>query len=334
MLFRVSYLAKRNFSFFYSNDKIKENLKQTNYPRDMIGYGQLPPDPKWPKNSRLAVQFVINYEEGGENCTLHGDATSEAYLSDLVGTAPLLDTRNLPVESLYEYGSRAGFWRLYRVFTERKIPVTVFGVAMALERNPAAVNAILNADWEIASHGYRWIDYAHFKEEVEQEHLLKAIEIQTRITGCRPFGWYTGRVSANTRKLIIEEGKFLYDSDNYADDLPYWVYENDKPHLVIPYTLDNNDIRFVTQGLPTNEHFFTYLKDSFDLLYAEGATTPKMMSIGLHCRLIGKAGRIGALTKFLDYLTKFDDIWICKRIDIAKHWHKNHKSLIKGPIAQ
>ena len=314
MLFRFSYLAKRSFSSFYSNDKIKENPKQASYPRNMIGYGQFPPDPKWQKNSRLAVQFVINYEEGGENCILHGDTMSEAYLSDLIGTTPLPNTRNLPVESLYEYGSRAGFWRLYRLFTERKIPVTVFGVAMALERNPEAVNAMLNADWEIASHGYRWIDYAHFKEEAEQEHLLKAIEIQTRITGTRPFGWYTGRASANTRKLIIEEGNFLYDSDSYADDLPYWVSENDKQHLVIPYTLDNNDMRFVTQGLPTSEHFFTYLKDSFDLLYAEGATTPKMMSIGLHCRLIGRAGRIGALTRFLDYVTKFDDIWICKRI--------------------
>jgi len=295
------------------------------YPRDMVGYAGRPPDPKWPGNARLAVQFVVNYEEGGENCILHGDAASEAFLSEIVGAQPWPGQRHLNMESIYEYGSRAGFWRLHRLFTERNLPVTVYGVAMALERNPAAVQAMLDADWEIASHGYRWIEYANMPEAEERAHLQKAVEIHTRVTGSRPLGWYTGRCSVNTRRLVVEEGGFLYDADSYADDLPYWVTEHGRPHLVVPYTLDANDMRFATsQGFNSGDQFFAYLRDSFDLLYAEGATAPKMMSVGLHCRLVGRPGRAAALARFLDHVTAHRDAWVCRRIDIARHWHKNH----------
>ena len=297
------------------------------YPRDMIGYGRQTPDPQWPGNARIAVQFVVNYEEGGENCILHGDKASEAFLSEIVGAPALEGVRHMNMESIYEYGSRAGFWRLHRLFTGRDIPVTVFGVAMALERNPDAVAGMLEADWEIASHGYRWIDYQYISEAEEREHLAHAIEIHTRVTGSRPLGWYTGRTSPDTRQLVLEDGGFLYDTDSYADDLPYWVEElNDKPHLVIPYTLDANDMRFATnQGFNSGDQFFTYLKDTFDTLYAEGETAPKMMSVGLHCRLAGRPGRAAALARFLDYVQSQDRVWICRRLDIARHWHEHHR---------
>ena len=297
------------------------------YPRDMIGYGRQTPDPQWPGNARIAVQFVVNYEEGGENCILHGDKASEAFLSEIVGAPALEGVRHMNMESIYEYGSRAGFWRLHRLFTGRGIPVTVFGVAMALERNPDAVAGMLEADWEIASHGYRWIDYQYISEAEEREHLVHAIEIHTRVTGSRPLGWYTGRTSPDTRQLVLEDGGFLYDTDSYADDLPYWVEGlNDKPHLVIPYTLDANDMRFATnQGFNSGDQFFTYLKDTFDTLYAEGETAPKMMSVGLHCRLAGRPGRAAALARFLDYVQSQDRVWICRRLDIARHWHEHHR---------
>ena len=297
-----------------------------NYPRDMIGYGQYPPNPKWPDKARVAVQFVINYEEGGENCILHGDTASETFLSEIIGAVPFQDARHMSMESIYEYGSRAGFWRLHRLFTRFKIPVTIFGVAMALERNQEAVEAMLKADWEIASHGYRWIDYKNIPEEIELEHIEKAISIHTSLTGNRPLGWYTGRTSANTQRLIQEVGGFLYDADSYADDLPYWVKTPaGKPHLVVPYTLDTNDMRFASpQGFNSGEQFFNYLRDAFDVLYAEGETYPKMMSIGLHCRLVGRPGRIASLEKFFAHLNSHSEVWICRRIDIAKHWYKNH----------
>ena len=292
----------------------------------MLGYGQYPPNPEWPEKARVAVQFVINYEEGGENCILHGDPASETFLSEIIGAVPFQDARHMSMESIYEYGSRAGFWRLHRLFTRFKIPVTIFGVAMALERNQEAVEAMLKADWEIASHGYRWIDYKNIPEEIELEHIEKAISIHTSLTGNRPLGWYTGRTSANTQRLIQEEGGFLYDADSYADDLPYWVKTPaGKPHLVVPYTLDTNDMRFASpQGFNSGEQFFNYLRDAFDVLYAEGETYPKMMSIGLHCRLVGRPGRIASLEKFFAHLNSHSEVWICRRIDIAKHWYKNH----------
>lgn len=298
----------------------------TSYPRNMIGYGQTPPNPNWHQQAKIAVQFVINYEEGGETCTLHGDQTSETFLSEIVGAIPLHGLRHMNMESCYEYGSRAGFWRLYRMFTQRHIPVTIYGVAMALERNLEAVAAMLEADWEIATHGYRWIDYKYFSATAEREHLKTAIAIHTKVTGSRPLGCYIGRTSQHSRQLIVEEGGFLYDSDSYSDDLPYWDYDYGKPHLVIPYTLDNNDMRFATaQGFNCGDQFFTYLKDAFDLLYAEGETAPKMMSIGLHCRLVGRPGRAAALARFLDYIQQHEKVWLCRRIDIAKHWHQQHQ---------
>ena len=296
------------------------------YPRDLVGYGSTPPDPQWPNQARIAVQFVINYEEGGENCILHGDDAAEAFLSEIIGAEPLMGARHMNIESIYEYGSRAGFWRLQRIFTERSIPVTVYGIAMALERNPEAVTAMVAADWEIASHGYRWIDYKDFQSKAERQHLQAAIAIHTRVTGSRPLGWYTGRNSPNTRRLVVEEGGFLYDADSYADDLPYWIHDYGKPHLVIPYTLDNNDMRFATnQGFNSGDQFFSYLRDAFDVLYAEGETAPKMMSVGLHCRLVGRPGRSAALSRFLDYIQKHSGVWLCRRVDIARHWHEYHK---------
>jgi len=295
------------------------------YPRDLIGYGPTPPHPHWPGNARIAVQFVVNYEEGGENCLLHGDEASEAFLSEIVGAAPWPGQRHMNMESIYEYGSRAGFWRLWRLFTVRNIPVTVFAVAMALQRNPQAVGAMQDADWEIASHGLRWIEYKDFSRDAERRHLNEAIRIHTEATGKRPDGWYLGRCSAHTRDLVMEEGGFLYDADSYADDLPYWVAGSEKPHLVIPYSLDANDMRFATaQGFNAGDQFFTYLKDTFDMLYDEGETAPKMMSVGLHCRLAGRPGRAAALARFLDYVASHDDAWLCRRIDIARHWHAHH----------
>lgn len=298
----------------------------SNYPRDLVGYGQTPPHPQWPNQAKIAVQFVINYEEGGENCILHGDPASEAFLSEMIGAEPLLGVRNLSMESIYEYGSRAGFWRLHRLFTQRHIPLTVYAVAMALQRHPEAAKAMVSAGWEIASHGYRWIDYQYVSEEMERSHILKAIEIHTEMTGDRPLGFYQGRLSPNTRRLVVEEGGFLYDADSYADDLPYWDDDYGEPHLVIPYTLDTNDMRFAThQGFNSGDQFFTYLKDAFDMLYAEGETAPKMMSVGLHCRLSGRPGRATAIARFLDYVQSHDRVWLCRRVDIARHWHMHHK---------
>jgi putative urate catabolism protein len=270
---------------------------------------------------------VINYEEGAENCILHGDPASETFLSEIIGAPPFVGARHMSMESLYEYGSRAGFWRLHRLFTSRNIPVTIFGVAMALERNPDAVEAMLKADWEIASHGYRWIDYKDIPEDIEREHIDKAIEIHTRVTGNRPLGWYTGRTSVNTQRLVQEAGGFLYDADSYADDLPYWVETPvGETHLVVPYTLDTNDMRFAAaQGFNSGEQFFCYLRDAFDVLYAEGEATPKMLSIGLHCRIIGRPGRIASLENFIAHVQSHADVWLCRRIDIAQHWHKNHQ---------
>lgn len=298
----------------------------SSYPRDMVGYGRKPPHPQWPDDARIAVQFVINYEEGSENCILHGDIASESFLSEIVGAQPLAGVRHMNMESIYEYGSRAGFWRLHRMFSDRQIPVTVYGVAMALARNPEAVAAMLAANWEIASHGWRWIDYQYVGEEAEREHLEKAIAIHTQVTGSRPLGWYTGRTSPHSRRLVVEAGGFLYDADSYADDLPYWVHDYGKPHLVIPYTLDNNDMRFATnQGFNSGDQFFAYLRDAFDVLYAEGDTAPKMMSVGLHCRLAGRPGRAAALARFLDYVKQHQQVWLCRRIDIAQHWHTHHQ---------
>jgi putative urate catabolism protein len=296
------------------------------YPRDMVGYGRDAPDPEWPGGARLALQFVINYEEGGERSILHGDESSEAFLSEIVGAEPWPGERHPNMESLYEYGSRAGFWRLWRLFTSRHLPVTVYGVTMALARNPEAVAAMVEADWEIASHGLRWIDYAGFSEAEERRHLQEAIRLHEEVTGARPLGWYTGRTSINTRRLVMEEGGFLYDADSYADDLPYWVSGPNGPHLVIPYTLDANDMRFATpQGFNSGDQFFAYLRDSFDLLYAEGESAPKMLSVGLHCRLAGRPGRAAALARFLDYAQGYDRVWFCRRIDIARHWHAHHR---------
>ncbi|MEQ8698129.1 MAG: allantoinase PuuE [Bauldia litoralis] len=297
------------------------------YPRDMIGYGRNPPDPQWPDDARVAVQFVVNYEEGGENNILHGDAASEAFLSEIVGAAAWPDQRHMNMESIYEYGSRAGFWRLWRMFSGRNIPVTVYGVATALARNPQAVAAMKEANWEIASHGLKWIDYKDYSEADERDHMRQAIAIHAETTGERPLGWYTGRSSIHSIKLAAEEGGLLYSSDSYADDLPYWIEGPTGPFLIILYTLDANDMRFATpQGFNSGDQFFAYLKDSFDTLYAEGeAGAPKMMSVGLHCRLAGRPGRAAALARFLDYVAEKDRVWLPRRIDIAWHWHAHHR---------
>ena len=294
--------------------------------RDIIGYGAKELKVVWPNNARIAVQIVLNYEEGAESCVLNGDKNSEVFLSEIIDAKPIKG-RHINMESLYEYGSRAGFWRLHKLFQEKKIPITVFGVGMALEKNPEICKAIKEAGYEVASHGWRWIDYQNIKKSEEKKHMKLAVQTHKRIFGVRPNGWYTGRCSPNTRDLVMEDGGFLYDSDSYSDDLPYWENRNKKKQLIIPYTLDNNDMRFTTnQGFNTGDHFFTYLKDSFDTLYEEGKTSPKMMSVGLHCRLIGKPGRIQSLKKFLDYVLKHEDVWLCKRIDIAKHWIKNYSN--------
>ncbi|MCB1486042.1 MAG: allantoinase PuuE [Bauldia sp.] len=297
------------------------------YPRDMIGYGRNPPDPKWPDGARVAVQFVVNYEEGGENNILHGDAASEAFLSEIVGAAAWPGMRHMNMESIYEYGSRAGFWRLWRMFTGRNIPVTVYGVATALARNPEAVAAMKEANWEIASHGLKWIEYRDYDEDDEREHMRQAIAIHTEVTGERPLGWYTGRSSIHSIRLAAEEGGFLYSADVYSDDLPYWIDGPNGPFLMIPYTLDTNDMRFATpQGFNSGDQFFAYLRDAFDTLYAEGeAGSPKMMSVGLHCRLAGRPGRAAALARFLDYVGSKEKVWLPRRIDIAWHWHAHHQ---------
>ena len=302
-------------------------MTDSDYPRDLIGYAGKPPEVQWPGKARIAVQFVINYEEGGENNILHGDEASEKFLSEIVGAEAIPDMRHMNMESIYEYGSRAGFWRLHRLFTEREFPVTVYGVAMALQRNPQAVEAMLQANWEIATHGYRWIDYQHMPIDEERAHLQQAVEIHTAATGSRPTGAYIGRTSPNSIRLIAEEGGFTYCSDTYADDLPYWCHDYDQPQLMVPYTLDANDMRFATpQGFNAGDQFYNYLKDSFDLLYEEGDSHPKMMSVGLHCRLVGRPGRAQALRKFLDYLQTRQHVWVAKRIDIAQHWIETQSS--------
>jgi putative urate catabolism protein len=300
-------------------------MNQRGYPRDLIGYGGKPPHAAWPGGARIAVSFVLNYEEGAENSILHGDPASEFFLSEMVNAEPIPGMRHASMESIYEYGARAGFWRLRRLFLERGLTLTVFGVAMALERNPAVVEAIAAAGWEIACHGYRWINYQHVDEAVERDHMARAIAIQTRLTGTRPLGWYTGRTSPNTARLVAENGGFLYDSDSYADDLPYYDTAHGRPQLVVPYAMDTNDMRFATvQVFNSGEQFFCYLKDAFDLLYAEGETSPKMLSVGLHCRIAGRPGRAAALARFLDYVASFDGVWVTRRIDIARHWLDVH----------
>ncbi len=295
------------------------------YPRDLAGYGANPPDPRWPGGARLALQIVLNYEEGGENCILHGDSASEAFLSEIVGADAREGVRHMSMESIYEYGSRVGVWRLERLMRQHQVPLTVFAIGMAVERNPEPILALYKAGHEICSHGYRWIDYQHVDESTERAHMEQAVRAIEKVTGERPVGWYTGRSSPNTRKLVIEEGGFLYDADDYSDDLPWWDRRYGRPHLVIPYTLDVNDMRFATsQGFNSGEQFFQYLKDSFDVLYTESARTPRMMSVGLHCRLAGRPGRFAALERFIRYARSFDDIWWCRRVDIAKHWHQHH----------
>jgi putative urate catabolism protein len=298
------------------------------YPRDMVGYGATPPHPRWPGGARLALQIVLNCEEGAEASVLHGDAASETFLSEIAGAQPFA-MRHMSMESLYEYGSRAGLWRLLRLFRERRLAVTIFGVAMALERQPAAVEAMLRDGHEIASHGWRWISYQHVDEATEREHIARAVDVIRRLTGKAPEGWYTGRDSPNTRRLVVEHGGFIYDADSYADDLPYWVEvdtrEGRKPHLVVPYALDTNDMRFATwPGFASGDAFFAYLRDAFDSLYAEGdprgLDQPKMLSVGLHCRIVGRPGRIAALARFLDHVRTHQDVWVARRIDIARHW--------------
>ena len=298
----------------------------TRYILDMRGYGPTPPNANWPNGARIAVQIVLNYEEGGENCILHGDAASEAFLSEIVGAAAWPGQRHWNMESIYEYGARAGFWRLHRLFTEHKIPLTVYGVASALARSPEQTRAMQDAGWEIASHGLKWIEYKDADPKAEAADMAEAIRLHTEVTGERPRGWYTGRCSDNTVRLAAEEGGFDYVADTYADDLPYWMSFGGKDQLIVPYTLDCNDMRFATpQGFNSGDQFFAYLKDSFDALYAEGAAgAPKMLSIGLHCRLIGRPGRVMALKRFLDYAQSHTDVWFARRIDIAEHWILNH----------
>lgn len=303
----------------------------SNYPqRDLIGYGSNPPRVQWPKlsngkSAKVALQIVVNYEEGGEHCVLNGDDRSEWLLSEIVGASPVLNARHMNMESLYEYGSRVGFWRLHRLLTERQLPCTIFAVGRALEQNPNAADAMKEAGWEIASHGLRWINYQDVPEEVERAHIQETIAIHQRLLGERPLGIYQGKPSINTRRLIVEEGGFLYDADSYADELPYWTCVSGQSHLVIPYTLDNNDMRFaVPQGFNSGEQFFTYLKDSLDFMRDEGKQTPKMLSLGLHCRLVARPGRAHALKRFLDYVCTLDDVWVCRRVDIARHWITHH----------
>jgi allantoinase len=303
------------------------------YPRDLVGYGRTPPEPRWPGEALIAVQFVINYEEGAENCILDGDQASEAFLSEIVGAQPWPGQRHMNMESIYEFGARAGFWRLWRLFSERRLPVTVFGVATALARNREVVAAMQEVSWEIASHGLKWIDYKDFAAHEECAHILQAIRLHTEVTGERPQGFYQGRTSAHTLDIVMREGGFLYSADSYADELPYWVKGPLGPHLIVPYTLDANDMRFATaQGFNSGEQFFAYLKDSFDQLYAEGAAgQAKMLSVGLHCRLAGRPGRAAALARFLDYVQGRDRVWVARRLDIARHWIELHPASAAVP---
>lgn len=306
------------------NKKVIQSL--SNYPRDMTGYGKESIHPNWPNKAKIAVQFVLNYEEGGENSILHGDDASETFLSEIIGAKAYQGARHMSMESLYEYGSRSGVWRILRLFEEFNIPITIFAVGLAIARNRQLADYLVDHNYDICAHGFRWIDYQFVEEEVEREHIKHCISILTEFLGKRPEGWYTGRNSPNTRKLIIEEGGFLYDSDAYDDDLPYWAneFDTDSKHLIIPYTLDVNDMRFASpQGFNSGDQFFNYLKDSFDALYKEGETSPKMMSVGMHARILGRPGRIMAMRKFLEYISNFDNVWLCSRREIADHWYKN-----------
>ena len=294
------------------------------YPRDLIGYADSPIHPQWPDNARIAVQFVLNYEEGAERCILHGDNESEAFLSEIV-CDPFANARHISMESIYEYGSRVGVWRILNLFREKQIPLTVFAVAMAMQRHPAVIERALTDGHEICSHGLRWIDYRNISRDVEYAHMQEAITIHNHVCGEPPAGWYTGRTSVNTRHLLSEIGGFLYDADDYSDDLPFWSAITSAPHLVIPYTLDANDMRFaLPHGFSTGTQFYEYLRDSFDILYEEGAYSPKMMSVGLHCRIIGRPGRLLGLRRFIDYAMSYDKVWFCRRVDIARHWRRQH----------
>ncbi len=304
-------------------------MHDNQYPRDLIGYGHQPPHADWPGGARIALQFVLNYEEGAESSVLHGDAGSEQFLSEIIGAASY-PARHLSMESIYEYGSRVGGWRILDEFARRGLPLTVFGVAMAMQRNPDFVRACIDAGHEIASHGWRWIHCQQMSIDEERTHMHKAVEIHRALTGAAPLGWYTGRDSPNTRQLVVEHGGFEYDSDYYGDELPFWSRVTlgsgaGQPHLIVPYTLDANDMRFATpQGFNTATQFFEYLRDSFDVLYAEGEQRPRMMSVGMHCRILGRPGRFVALQRFLDHVARHDRVWICRRIDIARHWKQKH----------
>jgi allantoinase len=298
-------------------------LNQESYPRDLIGYGRTPPHAAWPGGARIAIQCVLNYEEGAERNVLDGDPECETFLSDMANP-PALAARHMTMEQIYEYGSRAGVWRLLRLFERYKLPLTVFGVALAMQRNPAVVEAFLEAGHEVASHGWRWINYQSMSEEDERRDMARAIEVHQQLTGERPLGWYTGRTSPNTRRLVAEDGGFLYDADDYSDDLPFWTQAAGKPHLIVPYSLETNDMRLGGAGMQTGEEFFTYLRDTFDVLYAEGEDRPRMMSIGLHCRLAGRPGKMAGLEHFIRHALNHPDVWFCRRIDIARHWRAEH----------
>lgn len=299
-------------------------MTDTSYPRDLIGYGRTPPHAAWPGGARIAVQCVLNYEEGAEANVLDGDHASEIFLSDIPNAAPVQGARHMSMEQIYEYGARAGVWRLLRLFERYGLPLTIFGVALAMQRNPAVVDAFLEAGHEIASHGWRWINYQHVPEEQERADLERAIEVHTRLTGERPLGWYTGRTGPNTRRIVAAEGGFLYDSDDYSDDLPFWTNVEGKDHLIVPYSLETNDMRFASANMHTGDQFFAYLRDAFDTLYAEGEERPRMMSVGLHCRLAGRPGKMAGLERFLRHAAGHADVWFCRRIDIARHWRATH----------
>ncbi|RDV27534.1 allantoinase PuuE [Alteromonas aestuariivivens] len=303
---------------------MSEKTCNASYPRDLVGYGAQPPHPKWPNDARIAVQFVLNYEEGGENCVLHGDSHSEIFLSEIVGAQPFAD-RHMSMESLYEYGSRVGFWRLHRLLTKYDIPVTVFGVTMALQRNPQALAAMQEANWEIASHALRWIHFQDMDRETERKMIDESIQLHEALTGSKPAGWYTGRTSPHTLELLAERDDIVYCADSYADDLPYYDTHYARPLLMVPYTLDTNDMRFATpQGFNSGEQFFQYLKDAFDVLYEEGTYAPKMLSIGLHCRIVGRPARLAALQRFIEYVQGHEQVWLATRENIARHWLEHH----------